>query len=119
MCSRTDICVCTYTGERSGDIELSSLDAQLSDDAPIADSANDSANDQLTVAQPVGTLSGACPFAVGFGEFFSFVYHLRDQCNTVDSVHSYSSVPKSLPFLYNQHTSYELRYSLSALLLII
>ena len=37
----------------------------------------DSANDQLTVDQPVGTLSGVCPFAVGFGKFFSFVYHLR------------------------------------------
>ena len=60
MCSRTDICVCTYTGERSGDIELSSLDAQLSDDAPIADSANDSANDQLTVPQPVGTSALRC-----------------------------------------------------------
>jgi hypothetical protein len=60
VCSRTDICVCI--GERSGDIELSSLEAQLSDDALLDDSANDSANDQLTVPQPVGTLSGACPF---------------------------------------------------------
>ena len=58
VCSRTDICVCT--GERSGDIELSSLEAQVSDDALV----DDSANDQLTVPQPVGTLSGACPFAV-------------------------------------------------------
>lgn len=60
VCSRTDICVCT--GERSGDIELSSLEAQLSDDALLDDSANDSANDQLAMPQPVGTLSGACPF---------------------------------------------------------
>ena len=77
VCSCTDIFVCT--AERSGDIELSSLDAKLSDDAPVhvADSANDSVNDQLTVAQPVGTLSGACPFPVGFGEFFALVYHLR------------------------------------------
>ena len=41
------------------------MEAQLSDDALVDDSTNDSANDQLTVPQPVGTLSGACPFAVG------------------------------------------------------
>ena len=34
VCSCTDICVCT--GERSGGIELSSLDAQLSDDQASA-----------------------------------------------------------------------------------